>query len=73
MKQQIYIDTSVIGGYFDKGLDCVKMMRNIRDEIDAETTGMSSDKLRACLDRQYRHTYSLWSEGTKFANSPHPA
>ena len=27
MKQRVYIDTSVIGGCFDKDFDAVKMMR----------------------------------------------
>jgi hypothetical protein len=35
-----------------KEFDCVKMMRDIRDEIDAETAGMTYKELRAYLDKQ---------------------
>ncbi|MDR1405703.1 MAG: hypothetical protein LBI89_00675 [Prevotellaceae bacterium] len=35
-----------------KAFDCVKMMRDIRDEIDAETAGMTYEELRTYLDRQ---------------------
>jgi hypothetical protein len=64
MKQRIYIDTSVVGGYYDeefeeatalkteKKFDAVKMMREIRDKISAETQNMTFEELRAYIDNK---------------------
>jgi hypothetical protein len=38
-----------------KDFDCVKMMRDIRDKIDAETKDMTFEELRAHLDKQLEH------------------
>jgi hypothetical protein len=35
-----------------KKFDCVKMMRDIRDRIDAETAGMTYEELRTYLDKK---------------------
>jgi hypothetical protein len=37
-----------------KDFDCVKMMRDIRDEIDAETAGMTFKELRTYINRQLK-------------------
>ncbi|MGB0880757.1 MAG: hypothetical protein ACPGTO_09345 [Polaribacter sp.] len=49
MKQRVYIDTSVVGGYFDKEFDAVKMMREIRNKISEETQGMKLAELKAYI------------------------
>jgi hypothetical protein len=38
-----------------KEFDCVKMMRDIRDKIDAETADMTYKDLRVYLDKQLKH------------------
>ena len=43
--QKVYIDTSVLGGYFDKDFDCVKMMRDIRDKVNTEIVKMDSAQI----------------------------
>ena len=47
-----------------KELDCVKMMRDIRDEIDAETADMTFEELRAYLDKQLEHD-TFWQRITR--------
>jgi hypothetical protein len=47
-----------------KDLDCVKMMRDIRDKIDAETAGMTFEELRAYLDRQLQQD-AFWQRITR--------
>ena len=44
-KIKVYFDTSVIGGFYDKKFDCVKMMRDIRKEVNQEISKMSSTQL----------------------------
>jgi hypothetical protein len=44
-KIKVYFDTSVIGGFYDKIFDCVKMMRDIRKEVNQEISKMSSTQL----------------------------
>jgi hypothetical protein len=46
-----------------KEFDCVKMMRDIRDEIDAETAGMTFEELRAYLDKQLAGD-AFWQQKT---------
>jgi hypothetical protein len=56
VKQRIYIDTSVVGGYFDKEFanatnmlferfDCVQMKNDIQAKIYAEIKGMNTSEL----------------------------
>lgn len=64
MKQRIYIDTSVVGGYFDeefretikneKKIDAVKMMREIRDKISLETKGMTLTELKLYIQKRIK-------------------
>jgi hypothetical protein len=48
MKQRIYIDTSIVGGYFD----CVQMKNEIQAKIYAETKDMSFEELKAYLAKR---------------------
>ncbi|MDR3185113.1 MAG: hypothetical protein LBT49_06900 [Prevotellaceae bacterium] len=47
-----------------KEFDCVKMMRDIRDKIDAETVGMTYTELRAYIDRQLENG-TFWQRITR--------
>ncbi len=47
MKQRKYLDTSN-----EKTFDAVKMMRDIRDKISADTQNMSFDELKAYINSQ---------------------
>jgi hypothetical protein len=46
-----------------KEFDCVKMMRDIRDKIDAETTDITFEELRAYLDKQLEND-AFWQRIT---------
>lgn len=72
MKLRIYIDTSVVGGYFDeefsdatrrlferlenkeKPFDAVKMMREIRDKISAETQNMTFVEFKKYIEAKLK-------------------
>jgi hypothetical protein len=56
MKQRIYIDTSVVGGYFDKEFDAVKMMRSIRDKISSETQDMTFLELKKYIESRIKES-----------------
>jgi hypothetical protein len=48
MKSRIYIDTSVVGGFFDrnpKDFDCVEMKNAIQAQIYAEIKDMTKDEI----------------------------
>jgi hypothetical protein len=53
MKPRIYIDTSVVSGFFDeefsKEFDCVEMKNAIQSQIYAETKDMNFEALKAYL------------------------
>ncbi|MCF8308190.1 MAG: hypothetical protein K9I68_04185 [Bacteroidales bacterium] len=61
MKYRIYIDTSIVGGYFDKEFkskdkefDAVKMMREIRNKITSETKDMSYEEFKRYIDTKLK-------------------
>jgi hypothetical protein len=48
VKQRIYIDTSIVGGFFykaiDENFDCLKMKSDIQAEIYAEIKDMNASE-----------------------------
>ncbi len=40
----------------NKDFDCVKMMRDIRDKISAETQNMKFDELKKYIDNQIKNS-----------------
>jgi hypothetical protein len=58
MKQRVYIDTSVVGGYFDmetikkeKKFDCIQMKNDIQAKIYAEIKDMNAEELLAYFNK----------------------
>jgi hypothetical protein len=52
VKQRIYMDTSVVGGYKTaKKFDAIKTMRDIRDKISLDIMNMTYEQERAYLDK----------------------
>jgi hypothetical protein len=45
MKQRIYIDTSVFGGYYDREFDAVKFMRQQRDRLSSMLSKMTKEEI----------------------------
>ena len=52
MKQRIYIDTSRTKK--EKSFDAVKMMRETRDKINAETQNMTFEELKKYIDARIK-------------------
>ena len=46
VRQRIYIDTSVMGGYYDVDFDTVSFFRNVKEKIAVATNGMTLQERR---------------------------
>jgi len=44
VKQRIYIDTSIVGGFFDRDFSCLRMKSEIQAEVYAEIKDMSASE-----------------------------